>query len=157
MTTEKDIARFNSKLVIQPNGCWEYSGAKDADGYGMFWFQGKTKGAHQFSARYLANLIINKGDQVCHTCDNPPCCNPDHLFIGSTQMNTADRHAKGRTVRGSDVGTSKYTESIIQSVKDAYNARPHYRGIIKDLSQEFNVSYGVVWYACRSRSWAHIS
>lgn len=157
MTTEKDIARFKSKLIIQPNGCWEYSGAKDADGYGMFWFQGKTKGAHQFSARYLGNLIVNKGDQVCHSCDNPPCANPDHLFIGSTQDNTADRHAKGRTVKGSQIGTSRYTESIIQSVKDAYKTRPHYRGIIKDLSIEFNVSYGVVWYVCKRGSWAHIS
>lgn len=157
MNIEKDIARFNSKLIVQSNGCWEYSGAKDADGYGKFWFDGKSKGAHQFSARYLGNLIINKGDQVCHTCDNPPCCNPAHLFIGTSQQNTADRHHKGRTAKGSKVGTSKYNEATIQLIKDVYNSRPHYRGIIKDLAIEFNVTYTVVWYACRKNSWAHIS
>ena len=65
MSNDKDIIRFKSKLVVQDNGCWEYTGAKDADGYGMFWFQGKTKGAHQFSARYLGNLIVNKLDLLC--------------------------------------------------------------------------------------------
>lgn len=157
MSSIKNIERFKTKLIIQPNGCWEYSGAKDADGYGMFWYDGKTKGAHQFSARYLGNLIINKGDQVCHSCDNPPCCNPSHLFVGSSQDNTADRHRKNRTAKGSKVGTSIYDEQIIKQVKDAYNTRNHYRGIIKDLAKEFNVSYGVVWYACRRNAWAHIS
>lgn len=157
MTTEKNISRFKTKLVIQPNGCWEYSGAKDADGYGMFWYDGKTRGAHQFSARYLGNFVVNKGQQICHSCDNPPCCNPAHLFIGTTQQNTADRHFKGRSVKGSRVGTSVYNESIIKAVKNAYKTRTHYRGIIKDISREFNVSYGVVWYACKRNAWPHIS
>lgn len=157
MSTEKNIQRFKSKLIVKPSGCWEYSGAKDADGYGMFWFDGKTKGAHQFSARYLAGYQINSGDQVCHTCDNPACCNPAHLFIGSTQDNTADRQRKNRTARGSQVGTSVYDEETIKNIKNAYKTRPHYRGIIKDLSEEFNVSYNVVWYACKRNSWSHVS
>lgn len=156
MDIEKDILRFKSKLIEQPNGCWEYQGAKDADGYGMFWFQGKTKGAHQFSARYLANFIINTGDQVCHHCDNPPCCRPEHLFVASTQINTKDRDIKGRTAKGSKVGTSKYTEQQIKQIKDAYKQRPKYKGLIQDLSQEFNISYSVVWYACKRDSWKHV-
>ena len=156
MIPQKDIDRFLSKLIKQPNGCWEYVGAKDADGYGMFWFQGKTKGAHQFSARALANQTINAGDQVCHHCDNPSCCNPEHLFIGSSQDNTRDRHIKNRSAKGSGVGTSVYNEQIIKSLKDAYNSRPHYKGIIKDLSEEFDVSYGVTWTVCRNKGWLHI-
>lgn len=156
MISQKDIDRFCSKLIKTSTDCWEYSGAKDADGYGMFWFQGKTKGAHQFSARYLGNMILQPGNHVCHSCDNPPCCNPNHLFVGSSQMNTADRQAKGRTVKGSQVGTSVYSEDIIKKIKDAYKTRTHYRGIIKDLSQEFNVSYGVVWTCCRNQGWRHV-
>lgn len=156
MIRQKDIDRFLSKLIKQENGCWIYSGAKDADGYGMFWFNGKTKGAHQFSAKALGKHILKKGDQVCHRCDTPSCCNPDHLFVGSTQDNTADRDLKNRTAKGSNVGTSVYNEEIIKSIKDAYNTRKHYRGIIKDLSIEFNVSYGVVWTTCRNKGWRHI-
>lgn len=149
------VDRFKSKIEVKPSGCWHYVGATDADGYGMFWYNGKTIGAHRFSAEHLANLIVMK-QCVCHTCDNPICVNPQHLFIGTSQQNTADRHSKGRTVKGSQVGTSVYNEQIIKTVKDAYNSRNHYRGIIKDLSIEFNVSYIVVWYACRKKSWQHV-
>jgi hypothetical protein len=148
------IKRFLTKIEKQPNGCWHYVGAKDADGYGMFWHNSRTIGAHRFSAEYLGNLTI-KGQCVCHACDNPICVNPQHLFIGSNQQNTQDRHIKGRSVKGSKVGTSVYNETIIKSIKDAYKSRPHYRGIFKDLSEEFNVSYSVVWYACRNKSWLH--
>lgn len=153
---QKDIDRFLSKLTKQPNGCWEYIGAKDADGYGMFWFNGRTIGAHRFSIEYLANQPLNKGNQTCHSCDNPCCCNPNHLFIGSTQDNTADRHRKGRTATGSQIGTSTYSECDILKVKQAFCSRPHYRGIIKDLSKEFSISYAVVWNVCRNKGWRHI-
>ena len=149
------IKRFKSKIKIEPSGCWHFIGSTDADGYGMFWYNGRTGGAHRFSAYHLGGLDITKGC-VCHQCDNPICVNPDHLFIASSQVNTADRHQKGRTVKGSKVGTSVYNEQIIKSVKQAYNSRPHYRGIVKDISKEFNVSYGVVWTVCKNKGWKHI-
>lgn len=150
-----DIKRFISKIIQQPNGCWHYIGAKDADGYGMFWYNGKTIGAHRFSAEFLGKLNVSNAC-VCHSCDNPICVNPRHLFIGTSQQNTADRHKKGRSVKGSSVGTSVYNEQIIKSIKQAYNSTPHYRGIYKDLSDRFNVSYNVVWYACKNKAWRHV-
>lgn len=152
----KDIERFNTKIIIQSNGCWHYSGAHNNDGYGMFWTQGRTIGAHRFSAEHLGNLPLKPFDCVCHTCDNPGCINPAHLFIGTNVENTADRHRKGRSVRGSQIGNSIHSEQIVKAIKDAYNSRPHYRGIFRDLSNEFNVSYGLVWYACRDRAWRHV-
>lgn len=154
--TEKDIERFKSKILPQVNGCWHYNGAKFPDGYGAFWYQGTTKGAHQFSAYHLAGFKHTPGLQICHRCDNPNCINPNHLFLGTTQENTKDRDLKGRTARGSRVGTSIYNESILKQIKDEFKITPYYRGIFRDLSKKHNVSYGVVWYLCKDKSWAHI-
>lgn len=156
MIPQKDIDRFLSKLIKQPTGCWEYSGAKDADGYGMFWFQGKTKGAHQFSARALAGYEINPGDQVCHCCDNPSCCNPNHLFIGSTQQNTKDRDLKNRTAKGSKVGTSKFTEQQVEYIRQRYHAVNGRRGILTELANEFNVTVTPIWSICHRKGWRHL-
>lgn len=77
-----------------PNGCWEWTKAKDHDGYGLTRFNGKMIGAHRLS--YLAHKgSIPAGLFVCHTCDNPSCCNPDHLWLGTNQENQIDLRDKG--------------------------------------------------------------
>jgi hypothetical protein len=156
MAIKDDIIRFKSKIIQQSNGCWHFIGAKDADGYGAFWFQGKTKGAHQFSARYLGNMVLQPGDHVCHHCDNPPCCNPDHLFVGSTQQNTKDRDLKNRTAKGINVGTSKLTEQQVEYIRQRYDAVKGRRGILTELANEFNVTVTPIWSICHRKGWRHL-
>ena len=86
------LTRFWNK-VDKSGACWEWTASKDKDGYGLFHFNRKQVRAHRF-AFGLDN--IPKGMAVCHTCDNPGCVNPDHLFLGTNLDNTQDMISKGR-------------------------------------------------------------
>ena len=90
---KKYIDRFWKKVNKTPS-CWEWQGAKNQQGHGMFGVNGKSMPAHRFSALINGFDITNK--LVCHTCDNPKCVNPDHFFLGTHQDNVDDMILKGR-------------------------------------------------------------
>jgi hypothetical protein len=90
-----DRTKFYSR-VDKSNDCWLWTGPRHPRGYGMTFFSGKTAFAHRV-AWTLDNGAIPDGMVICHKCDNPPCVNPGHLFIGTQADNNRDRHAKGRT------------------------------------------------------------
>lgn len=81
-----------------PTACWPWMAGKNDNGYGRLRFKGRTTYAHR-AAYELAVGVIPEGMFVCHTCDNPPCVNPGHLFVGTALDNNRDRIAKGRTAR----------------------------------------------------------
>jgi len=80
-------------------GCWLYTGFRKWDGYGWLNRHRDGKDHYMTAHRYswiLAHGPVPNGLHVLHRCDNPPCCNPSHLFLGTHQENMADRVAKGR-------------------------------------------------------------
>ena len=82
--------------VAKGDGCWEWQGARSASGYGSMF---SASGGHHVAHRVIwedVNGPIPDGLWVLHRCDNPPCCRPDHLFLGTPADNTADMIAKGR-------------------------------------------------------------
>lgn len=93
MIAESVVKRFWPK-VNKTDGCWEWTGAKVGGGYGVLWIDGKNKTATSIS------LAIKTGSmpasQVLHSCDNPPCVNPEHLREGDQKENIAEAIAKGR-------------------------------------------------------------
>jgi hypothetical protein len=75
--------------------CWPWKRHQDRNGYGRGHFKGRDFGAH-VATWEVTNGPVPKGFCVCHTCDNPPCCNPTHLWLGTTGDNTRDASVKGR-------------------------------------------------------------
>lgn len=95
--SDKDLNRFFSYVEFT-EGCWEWAASKSRKGYGRFSYKHKTLGAHR-AAFFIFNGWINGNLLVCHTCDNPSCVNPDHLFIGTSSDNARDRDKKGRNAK----------------------------------------------------------
>lgn len=87
--------RFLKYVDRSSNECWLYIGARHGQGYGLFRDDGKLWRAHRFAYEMWIGPIPN-GMQVLHQCDNPPCCNPTHLFLGTNSDNVQDAIEKGR-------------------------------------------------------------
>jgi hypothetical protein len=90
--TEK-LAAFMARVVVRPNGCWHFG--KSRRGYATTKLFGRKNGAHRVSWE-IHRGAIPEGLFVCHHCDNPPCVNPEHLFIGTVSDNAQDMLKKGR-------------------------------------------------------------
>jgi len=142
--------RFKSRIKITA-GCWAWQDSIDSIGYGMFNMHGVTSNAHR-AAYELFIGEIPKGMCVLHRCDNPPCCNPKHLFLGTNQENTADRHKKGREARGESHGMSKLKEGEILTIRELYK-----QGCSQsELARRYDVKQPAIWRIVRNKTWRHI-
>lgn len=108
--------RFASKFQKRgKDECWPWTAATANNGYGYFWNGWRNEHAHRFAYRQAHG--VEDGDldlHVCHTCDNPPCVNPAHLFVGTHRDNMRDMIRKGRgehlkAVRGERGSSAKLT------------------------------------------------
>jgi hypothetical protein len=100
---DKRAAFWKKVDVGDPNDCWIWQRAKSPDGYGKCLYLGEQL-AHRAAWKDTYGEIPN-GFCVLHSCDNPACVNPKHLFLGTRDDNMADRNAKGRQARGKRHGS----------------------------------------------------
>lgn len=111
--------RFN-RLVAKDghNGCWRWLGQKVSGPhhYGLIWRDGRKVRAHRVSFE-LHIGPLSSDDIVCHSCDNPECTNPDHLFIGTRGLNNKDTAAKDRFPMGLEHHAAKLSDEDIAIIR----------------------------------------
>lgn len=143
------LDRFLSRFKKSHTGCWVWESHTDKDGYGILPANGPSIRAHRFSFEYYIEPI-RKGNVVCHTCDNPSCVNPDHLFQGTVKDNCNDMIDKGRDkIIGSNNNKSKLTESDIPKIRgmDAHNSV---------IAAVFGVSESTIKRIKNKTLWRHV-
>jgi hypothetical protein len=89
---------------------------------------------------------------VCHTCDNPPCVNPDHLFIGTHKDNMDDMVSKGKNKKGTNNGRHKLNNNMIKEIKKLYPIKS-----MPTLAKMYNVSVVNISSIIRGKIWKHVS
>jgi hypothetical protein len=113
------VDRFWARVARRgPDECWEWTGGRGGPlPYGRFW---PTKHRPMLAHRYsyeLHNGPIPPGMMVCHSCDNPPCVNPAHLWLGTGHDNQRDRTAKGRGTQGGRNGRAKLSPDDVAAIR----------------------------------------
>lgn len=122
--TKKDVARFWAKVgVVGEGGCRLWEGGRNEGGYGRFWLHGKHCRSHRV-AWVLTRGPIQLGMFVLHKCDNPPCVEGEHLFLGTNKDNMHDMHKKKRNFLsiGELNGMSKLTEGQVIELLKRYKS-----------------------------------
>lgn len=138
-----------SRITLrEPGKCWEWIGTIDKNGYGKVQFLKTEYRAHR-AMWQLTNGDIPGGLRVCHHCDNPTCCNPSHLFLGTDKDNHADCKAKGRNVKGTKHGRSKLTEKDVLEIRASSDTQT-------ELARQYGVTQSQIWSICHHHTWRHV-
>ncbi len=145
---------IRKRTTIDPkSGCWVWNKSLDPYGYGrMYQAVSNTKRKCLFAHRITYKLFNGEFDEklfVLHSCDNPPCCNPDHLFLGTNEENTADRHRKKRSAKGEGHGMVKLTEDDVRAIRKSSKTQ-------KQLGDQYGVAEGTIAHIIHRRSWKHV-
>ncbi len=159
LTCRQMTDRFWSRVnVSTPDACWEWIGAKN-QGYGWLSYQGKPGTAHRI-AYTLAKGVIPEGLVVRHTCDNRPCCNPDHLLVGTVADNNRDmwERKRGKTPLTEDQTgernlSAKLTALQVSEIRRRYSARKTIPTTIVALANEYHVSRSLVHKIVTHQIW----
>ncbi len=146
---ERMKEKIKNNISINSNGCWIWKKKKDANGYGRVGYKGKQSYlVHRAMFELCIGDLINVL-KICHNCpngDNPSCCNPDHMFVGSQMDNIRDSMQKGRNYR------MKFVEDDIRNI---INLRK--KGIsAKDLAKKFKANVRTIYRILNREIWQHV-
>jgi hypothetical protein len=141
-----------NNIIKQPNGCWEWQLGKDKDGYGYLRTKWRTDRVHRVVYRLTKGSP--NGAWVLHTCDNPCCCNPEHLFLGTSVDNAKDRAEKGRSYRpiGELAPQAKLNEQQIKEIR-LLEELGYKKQVIKKF---FKISDSLLHYILKRHTWRHV-
>lgn len=152
-TTFSVEQRFWSKVYRGPN-CWEWQGRRDEHGYGRSSIGGRDNApAHRIAFELTTGGKIRAGLFVCHHCDNPPCVRPDHLFLGTTAENNADRARKKRSydARGERSHRARLTPKQVDEIRQRRSTGES----IVSLGAAFGVHHGTISRIALRQTWSH--
>lgn len=158
--------RFWAKVNKIEGGCWEWTAYKMRQGYGVLILGSRTDGSRRTELAHRVSYTLAYGDfpedqVICHSCDNPACVRPQHLFIGSQADNMLDMREKGRStkgrpshLRGTAHPLSKLTESEVVEIRRRYASG----GVsLATLGKEFGVCPQTVHYIIKRRLWPQVA
>ncbi|MGY6156641.1 HNH endonuclease signature motif containing protein [Paraburkholderia graminis] len=135
---------LKNRIAVGDTECWEWTASRNKGGYGQAICWLKTHGtilAHRLSYIHFKGPIP-VGHDICHTCDNPSCINPDHLWDGTPKENMRDMIRKGRS--GKRKGHGAVPEEKYGEIKQKYAS-----GVsIGKLAAEYGVKYDAIFYVC---------
>jgi hypothetical protein len=171
--TKARIADKFSRFVARGESCWEWTGSRNANGYGQF--QMKTAGRWAPWLAHRVSYWLEKGDVpdgmcVCHSCDNRACVRPDHLWLGTVADNNRDMSHKGRvrTGVGMEHPSRKHPESLPRgedhvfaklndaSVREIRSRRDAGEDALM-VARMYGVSRTVIYKIHNRQMWAHVS
>ena len=161
------MERFLSYAIRQecPDACWDWSSDKNEQGYGQIWYQGKTIGAHVLSY-ILYHGPVPEGKIICHSCDNPPCANPRHLWAGTYKENMEDAMRKGRLTKGKGFflnrygtwrqgasnGRAKLTDALVHTIKTMLQSHT-----ATEVARTLDLDRGLIYNIKNGHTWRHIT
>ena len=159
MITAKAIPAFDTTRLWNRvdksgdiNACWPWTGSRNSQGYGRITIKGGTFSCHRV-ALHLTAPPSSEYLYACHVCDNPPCCNPNHLYWGSAKNNISDRDTRGR--RRGPVGVTHHKAKLdpkkvreIRRLADTMTQRK--------LAAKFGVAQGVIWNIIHKKFWKEV-
>jgi hypothetical protein len=145
------IEDFHDRIDKNSSECWTWLGNLDRDGYGRWNYNGDEWFVHRFSYQ-LYHGDLQEDLLVMHKCDNPTCCNPDHLKQGTYKENNVDCAQKGRKPKGVKNPNAKLTEYQVLKIREL-NAI----GISQEeLSKIFNTSRRQIHNIIHRIHWGHL-
>lgn len=152
------IDRFYDAIDPQPNGCWLWTRTKDRHGYGVITIGSMRDGTRrqEIASRLAWQLLcgeIPEGLFVLHNCpggDNPACCNPEHLWLGTNTDNMRDKVEKRRHARGETHGAAKLTTEQVRTIRERMAGGASNRR----LAREHGVSVASISHIRTGRRWA---
>ncbi len=152
--TEAYIEKTKKRLfnkIVKTNTCWNWTGGINHKGYGLFSIKHKMFLVHRVSFKLFKGEIPLKM-QVNHSCDNPICINPKHLWLGTQQDNVNDMIKKGRAryAQGENVNTAKLRDFEVRKIRSLYSTGEF---TYKELALKFDVEKSNIGMIIRNKTW----
>lgn len=151
------VATFRYVMPEDPplsDVCWPWRGTVDdrpTSGYGLISCNRAQHRAHRVAYEIFVGLIPD-GLEICHHCDNPPCCNPRHLYAGTSDDNHRDMVLRDRSTRGERNAQAKLTQSQVDEIRRRYACE----GIMqKQLAVEYGVSKATICNIIKRKVWRY--
>lgn len=153
-STNRETAEWMlSECVNTPDGCMLWPHCVGADGYGQVRVADGMDKCHRVAYRGLVGEIPN-GLFVCHKCDDPRCCRPEHLFLGTHVDNMRDMVRKGRSCVGEKYSRAKLDNAAVRAIREMYAGTDK---TIATIALMFGVSQSHACKVINHTSWAHVT
>lgn len=154
------MMRFKDSTKLASSGCVEWIAYKNPQGYGVMGVGGTYYSAHRLSWAWANSQNIPEGMFICHTCDNPPCVNPEHLWPGTALDNKRDCINKGRSFvphqpgqKGSKNPIAKLTEDAVVDIRKLKAQGWSYG----QLAKKYGVKNVTVYHVVKRNNWKHVA